>query len=85
MSNIDPSTPSNKSNKGKPGDGFIGLGFALGLLGVAAIIIGANSTDAYGYHTGPSPMAFLIFVIALVLAAIGFAKRLLAAVENRNH
>jgi uncharacterized membrane protein YdcZ (DUF606 family) len=75
--------PRRARQKGKPGDALFGWAFAVGLIGVVGIFIGANSTDAYGYHTGSPAGGIGLLLIALVLAAFGFGRRVLHALENR--
>jgi Kef-type K+ transport system membrane component KefB len=72
------------AKKRKSGGELLMAAFLLTLIGVVLLLVGAVSTDAHGQHLPVSPFSVLIFVVAVVLAIIGFARRLLAAIENRN-
>lgn len=75
--------PKRTRQKGKPGDALFGWAFAVAVLGIGGAFIGANSTDAYGYHTGSPAGGIGLLVIALILCAFGFGRRVLAALENK--
>ncbi|WP_237393760.1 DUF2510 domain-containing protein [Pseudarthrobacter sp. ATCC 49987] len=76
-----------KPTKKKRGDGWIGFGIVIAGLGVVTAITAAFTThvDAYGHSVqgGPTVFTFLVIILGIILAAIGFCIRLLAAVEKR--
>lgn len=61
----------------------LGLGFALLLVNLTSPV--TNYVDGVGLVTtqGPSAGAIILLIAGLLLAGIGFARRLLAAAENR--
>lgn len=78
---------SKKTPPKKRGNGWIRSGVIVAGLGVVFAILAAGSThvDAYGNSVqgGPTVGTFLIIILGVILAAIGFCIRLLAAVEKR--
>lgn len=53
------------------------IGIIGAVLGLVFAVMGIVNTGA------PTPLAIVIFVVGLLAAAAGFAKRVLAAVERR--
>lgn len=61
----------------KPGDALIGIGIFLVIVSVLLTVLAiANG------HFG-SPVSWLALLAGVVLAGFGFARRVLAALENR--
>ncbi|MDQ0030159.1 DUF2510 domain-containing protein [Arthrobacter bambusae] len=71
----------------KRGNGWIRAGMIVGGLGVIFAILAAGTThvDAYGNSVqgGPTLGTFLLIILGVLLAGIGFCIRILAAVEKR--
>lgn len=61
----------------KPGSALIGIGIFLMI--VSALLTGLAMANG---HVG-SPASWLVLLAGVVLAGLGFARRVLAALENR--
>lgn len=61
----------------KPGSGLIGAGLLVAGIAVFVALIAINSTGSTG------AFVWAMLIIGLILAGIGFAQRILAALENR--
>lgn len=61
----------------RPGDALMTIGLVSAVLGIVFSVMGIANTGA------PTALAIVIFVVGLIVAAAGFAKRVLAAVERR--
>lgn len=71
--------------KTKPGSGWFAAAIIIFAVGMFILVVSANTTDRYGFHTGPTLQTYLMtFVVPFILAAIGFGRRVLAALEQRN-
>ncbi len=80
MKNIDPAVhiPSTvvKPTK-RPGNGLMQAGALVAFIGFILTVVGASSSG-----NGPTVGSLLIFVVAFVLVAVGFARRVLTALEK---
>lgn len=63
----------------KPGTVLIGVGLVVFALWAVAFVIGLTQDQ----DTDPQLQHFVVPALALLLAGIGYARRLLHAVENR--
>jgi uncharacterized membrane protein len=71
----------------KRGNGWIRAGAVTAGFGVVMAVLASGTThvDAYGNTSqgGPTAVTFLVIILGIVLAAVGFCIRLLGAVEKR--
>ncbi len=83
----EPRLDATEKPKKKRGNGWIYSGAVIAGFGVFIAILATGTThvDAYGNTTqgGPTVVTFLVIILGVILAAIGFCIRLLAAVEKR--
>lgn len=77
--------------KARPGTRLMSIGLVILVLGILLIIVGFSSTHVEivpgTFRTtetagAPTPFAWIIFLVGIVLSAVGFGKRVLAAVEK---
>lgn len=84
-------TQQGEKQKARPGTNLITWGVVALVVGVLVLVMNFATTHAtYVPGVGtvttqgtPSPGAIILLVVGLLLAGIGFARRLLAAVERR--
>jgi hypothetical protein len=76
----------------KPGTRLMATGLVILGLGILLVIVGFSSTQTeivpgtFQTETvsgSPTPAAWIVLVVGILLSAIGFGKRLLSAVEKR--
>lgn len=63
--------------KKKPGAGMMRVGLLMGAVGLLLVIAALSSGGA------PTLLVWVLLVVGVILAAAGYARRILAAVESR--
>jgi lipopolysaccharide export LptBFGC system permease protein LptF len=67
---------SEKRTK-RPGDSLMTVGLVGAVLGIIFAVMGVANAGT------PTPLAIVILIAGLIAAAVGFGRRVLAAVERR--
>lgn len=84
-------TEKTATTKRRPGTKLLTIGLVLAAIGLVLVIIGFSTTHVTlqpgTFRTvetpgAPTPIAWITLIGGLVLAAVGFGKRVLAAVEK---
>lgn len=84
-------TEKTATTNRRPGTKLLIIGLVLAVVGLLLVIIGFSTTHVSlqpgTFRTietpgSPTPAAWIILVAGLVLAAVGFGKRVLAAIER---
>ena len=79
------------SAKQRPGTRLMATGLVILAIGILLVIVGFSTTHMEivpgtfrkeEFPGAPTPGAWIILIVGIALAAIGFCKRLLAAVEK---
>ena len=85
-------TEKTATTNRRPGTKLLIIGLVLAGVGLLLVIIGFSTTHVSlqpgTFRTvetpgAPTPAAWIILIAGLVLAAVGFGKRVLAAIEKR--
>jgi hypothetical protein len=85
-------TEKTATTKRRPGTTLLIIGLVLAAIGLLLVIVGFSTTHVTlqpgTFRTvetqgAPTPAAWIVLIGGLLLAAIGFGKRVLAAVEKR--